>query len=124
MLFWRQTRNARILVSLKFHLGRMTPAEMVDFLVDRVGHERLGARGEVRRFIGGAYAPLYQSGYTLGALQLRALQREVVGAGRMTVKQFHDALLTYGPVPIELIRAGLLNLPLTRETRSAWRFAE
>ena len=124
MLFWRLNRSARILLSLKFHLGRMTPVEMVDFLVERVGHERLGARSEVRRFIGGSYSPLYQSGYTVGALQLRALHREVVGKGQMTAKQFHDALLTYGPIPIELIRAGMLNLPLTRSTRSGWRFAD
>jgi uncharacterized protein (DUF885 family) len=31
MLFWRTHRCARIIVSLKFHLGQMTPKEMVDF---------------------------------------------------------------------------------------------
>ena len=51
MLFWRMNRAARIIVSLKFHLGQMKPAEMVDFLVNRVGHEKLGATSEVRRFI-------------------------------------------------------------------------
>ena len=62
MLFWRMHRAARIIVSLKFHLGQMTPQEMVDFLVDRVGHERFGATSEVRRFIGGGLSPPFPAG--------------------------------------------------------------
>lgn len=123
MLFWRMHRAARIIVSLKFHLGQMQPLEMVDFLVDRVGHERMGATSEVRRFIGDAYSPLYQCGYMIGGLQLRALHRELVGAGRMSGKQFHDAVLTYGPIPVELIRAGMLDQSLNASTRASWKFA-
>ena len=37
MLFWRKHRAARIIVSLEFHLGTMTPQEMIDFLIQRVG---------------------------------------------------------------------------------------
>jgi len=122
MLFWRMHRCARIIVSLKFHLGQMQPKEMVNFLVERVGHEKLGATSEVRRFIAGDYSPLYQCGYMLGGLQLRALRKEIVGAGKMSEKEFNDTVLTYNSMPIELIRAGLLNLPLTRDTKSTWRF--
>jgi len=123
MLFWRMHRAARIIVSLKFHLGQMKPTEMVDFLVDRVGHERFGATSEVRRFIGDGYSPLYQCGYMIGGLQLRALRQELVGAGKMTDKEFNDTVLTYNAIPIELIRAGMLDLPLARDTRAIWRFA-
>ncbi len=123
MLFWRMHRCARIIVSLKFHLGQMTPAEMVDFLVDRVGHERLGATGEVRRFIGGAYSPLYQCAYMIGGMQLRALHDELVKNGRMTEKQFNDTVLTCNAIPIEFIRDSMLNVPLTRDTKANWDFA-
>ena len=123
MLFWRMHRCARIIVSLKFHLGRMTPAEMVDFIVDRVGHERFGATSEVRRFIAGGYSPLYQAGYMIGGLQLRALREEVVGKGKMTDRQFNDEVLKSGPIPIEFIRAAMLNVPLKRDTKSSWKFA-
>jgi hypothetical protein len=41
----------------------------------------------------------------------------------MTNKQFHDAILTYGPIPVELIRAGVENLPLTKDYQAQWRFA-
>ena len=78
MLFWRMHRCARIIFSLSFHLGKMTPRECIDFLVDRVGHERDNATGEVRRSFAGDYAPLYQAAYLLGGMQiLRAAQ----GAG-------------------------------------------
>ena len=56
--------------------------------------------------------------------RVQALHQELVGSGKLTPKQFNDAVLSYGPIPVELIRAGLLGLPLTRETRAAWRFAE
>jgi uncharacterized protein (DUF885 family) len=124
MLFWRMHRAARIIVSLKFHLGRMTPQEMIDFLVDRVGHERFGATSEVRRYIGTSYSPLYQCAYMIGGLQLRALRREAVDAGRMSELQFHDALMTYGAIPIELIRADMLGVPLRPDSMPSWRFDE
>ena len=47
-LFWRMHRCARIVFSLKFHMGQMTPQQCVDFLVEKVGHERSTAEGEVR----------------------------------------------------------------------------
>lgn len=123
MLFWRMHRCARIIVSLKFHLGQMKPAEMVDFLVARVGHERLGATSEVRRFIGDSYGPLYQCGYMIGGLQLRALRRELVESGQMTDREFNDTVLTYHAIPVELIRAGMLPAPLARTSRASWKFA-
>jgi len=103
VLFWRMHRCARIIVSLKFHLGQMTPQQMIDFLVDRVNHERFTATSEVRRFIGGDYSPLYQCAYMIGGLQIRDLERDLVKGGKMSHRQFHDAILHSGPIPIKLI---------------------
>jgi uncharacterized protein (DUF885 family) len=121
MLFWRMHRAARIIVSLKFHLGQMKPEEMVEFLVNRIGHERFGAISEVRRFISDS-SPLYQAGYMIGGKQLVALHDELVPA-RLTEQQFNDAVLAAGPIPIELLRAELRQLPLARDSRPEWRFA-
>jgi hypothetical protein len=118
MLFWRSHRAARILFSLSFHLGRMTPDQAVDLLVTRVGHERENAAAEVRRSFAGDYGPLYQAAYLLGGLQFRALHRELVDSGRMTERQFHDAILMGGPMPVPFVRARL-----TGEAPVAdWRF--
>jgi uncharacterized protein (DUF885 family) len=120
MLFWRLHRAARIVFSLNYHLGRWTPQQAVDFLVDRVGHERANAEGEVRRTT--IDAPLYQVAYLTGGLQFRALYRELVDSGRMTATQFHDAVLLGGYMPVELVRARLTGQPLTRDFRTTWRF--
>lgn len=122
MLFWRLNRAARIEVSLKFHLGKMTPDEMVDFLVNHVGHERLGATSEVRRYISDGFSPLYQAAYMLGGIQLESLRKELVEGRKMTEQEFHDAVLARNAIPIEWIRAELLKLPLTRDIQSTWRF--
>ncbi len=124
MLFWRIHRCARIIVSLKFHLGDMEIQEMIDFLVDKVGHEKDGATGEVRRYVAGSYGPLYQCAYLVGGLQLRALHRELVGSGRMTNREFHDAVLREGSIPVEMIRASLTGQELTSDFTSNWRFME
>lgn len=122
MLFWRSHRCARIIFSLSYHLERMTAQECVNFLVDRVGHERDNAAAEVRRSVGGSYSPLYQCAYMLGGLQFRALHRDLVESGRMSNRDFHDSILKMNRIPIEMIRARLANIPLTRDYQSNWRF--
>ncbi|HEX7901839.1 MAG TPA: DUF885 family protein [Planctomycetota bacterium] len=122
MLFWRMHRAARIITTLKFHLGQMPPAEMVDFLVKRVGHEPSGAEAEVRRYIGGDYGPLYQVAYMMGGLQLLALHKELVGSGRLTERAFHDAVLRENSIPIDLIRAGLTGAAPTPS--ASWKFLD
>jgi uncharacterized protein (DUF885 family) len=121
-LFWRMHRCARIVFSLKFHLGEWSPRQCVDYLVDRVGHEPDNAAAEVRRSFAGAYGPLYQAGYMLGALELRQLQREVVGSGKMTDRQFHDAVLQQNAMPIAMVRAALSDQKLTADGPGEWKF--
>ena len=122
MLFWRMHRCARIIFSLNYHLEKWSPQECIDFLVDRVGHERANAEGEVRRSFTGGYGPLYQLAYMIGALQIRALKEEVVGSGKMSLKQFNDAVMKENNMPIEMLRALLLKSPLTEDYKSQWRF--
>ena len=123
MLFWRMHRAARVIFSLEFHLGRMSAAEAVNFLVNEVGHERENAAAEVRRsFETDEYGPLYQCAYELGALQFRALHAELVDSGKMTNRQFHDAVLHLGIMPVEMVRASLLQEKLPRDFTSRWKF--
>lgn len=122
MLFWRSHRCARIIFSLNFHLNKMSAQEAIDFLVNRVGHERRNATAEVRRSVNGSYPPLYQAAYMLGGLQIRALHRELVQSGKMIPREFHDAILRENAIPIELIRASLKREKLDRDFKSNWRF--
>lgn len=122
MLFWRMHRTARIIFSLSFHLERMTPQEAIDFLVERVGHERANAEAEVRRSFNGSYSPLYQVAYMIGGLQFRALHEQLVQSGEMTNRAFHDAILKGGRMPVEMVRARLLGEAPVKDFESAWRF--
>jgi uncharacterized protein (DUF885 family) len=124
MLFWRMHRCARIVVSVKFHLGHMTPEQMIDFLVQEVGHEKDGATSEVRRYVSGGYGPLYQAAYMLGGLQLRALHRELVGGKKMTEREFHDGVLRQNAIPVRMIAAALRGESVPRNGASPWKFAE
>jgi hypothetical protein len=121
-MFWRMHRAARIIFSLNFHLGKMTPQEAIDFLVDRVGHERANATAEVRRSFIGTYSPLYQAAYMLGGLQFRALHKDLVESKKMPDVQFHDTILQNGRIQVEMVRALLTSQPLAREHKASWRF--
>jgi uncharacterized protein (DUF885 family) len=122
MLFWRMHRCARIIFSLNYHLGEWTPQQCIDYLVDRVGHERANAEGEVRRSFTGNYGPLYQIAYMIGGLQFWALKEELVDSGQLTYRQFHDAVLSENSMPVEMVRALLTNQNLKEDFQSSWRF--
>jgi uncharacterized protein (DUF885 family) len=124
MLFWRRHRCARIIFSLSYHLGKMSPEQCIDYLVDQVGHERAAATAEVRRSIMGNYGPMYQAAYMLGGIQLRSLHRDLVGTGKMTQMDFHDAVLKEHSIPIEPLRDYLMGTEMNSDTQSRWRFAD
>jgi uncharacterized protein (DUF885 family) len=122
MLFWRMHRCARIIFSLSFHLEKMTPQECIDLLVNKVGHERDNATAEVRRSFDGSYGPLYQIAYLIGGLQQYAMHKELVKTGKMTNREYNDALLKENRIPIEMLRAAITNQKLTRDFVTNWRF--
>lgn len=125
MLFWRMHRCARIIFSISYQLGRMSVEECIDLLVNRIGHERDNATVEAKAHLSGrAYGgkPLAQSSYLIGGLQIRALSRELVDSGKMTAKEFHDAVLLENSIPIELLRAKMINQDLHVDFTSNWKF--
>jgi len=122
LLFWRMHRCARIIFSLNYHLGKWTPQQCIDFLVDRVGHERANAEGEVRRSFVGGYSPLYQLAYMIGGLQFMALKKELVESGKMSYKQYHDAILHENMMPVAMVRAILTNQSLPKDYKAEWKF--
>jgi hypothetical protein len=122
MLFWRMHRCARIIFSLNYHLGKWTPGQCVDFLVNRVGHEPANAEGEVRRSFEGGYSPLYQVAYMIGGLQLMALKRELVDSGKMSYNEFHERVMKENLIPMEMVRATLTGQSLKRDFTTQWKF--
>lgn len=121
-LMWRMHRSARVIFTMNFHLGKWTPQQCVKYLMDNVGWDVDNATAEVRRSFNGSVGPLYQCAYLMGALQFRQMHKELAGSGKMTEKQFADAVLHEGPMPIELLRADLENLSLTPDYTTEWKF--
>lgn len=122
MLFWRIHRCARIIFSLKYHLGEMTPQQCINLLVDEVGHEYANAEAEVRRSFTTNYPPLYQLAYMTGGLQFYALKNELIANG-WTEKQFHDRVMQENTMPIEMLRALLKDQPITEDYETTWKFS-
>jgi uncharacterized protein (DUF885 family) len=123
MLFWRMHRAARIVFSLNYHLGKWTPQQCIDYLVDAVGHERANAEAEVRRSFEGSYGPLYQLAYMIGGLQVYGLRKEMVERGKMSEKEFHDFFISQNYTPIELLRARMKG-DIPKDFKSTWKFLD
>jgi len=121
-LVWRMHRSARVIFTMNFHLGKWTPQQCVQFLIDDVGFEPDNSTAEVRRSFDGSVGPLYQSAYLMGALQFRALHKELVDSKKMTDREFHDAILHENEMPIEMLRANLERQKLTNDFRTTWKF--
>jgi hypothetical protein len=122
MLFWRIHRCARIIFSLKYQLGEMSPQECIDLLVNEVGHEYANAEAEVRRSFTGSTPPLYQMAYMTGGLQFYALNKELLAKG-WTEKQFHNRVMQENMMPIELLRLLLEDKSFSKEYKTQWKFS-
>jgi uncharacterized protein (DUF885 family) len=58
----------------------------------------------------------------IGGLQIQALKKELMSSGKMTEKQFHDSVLKENCIPIEILRAILLQENVTADYKTKWRF--
>lgn len=102
-LLWRAVR---IVLDVGLHTRGMTPEQAVDMLVDRVAVDRSRARAEVSRYCAW---PSYQLCYAVGRrefLSLRSAWRERAGPSA-PIREFHDLALSYGGLPVSLIRWGM-----------------
>ncbi len=122
MLFWRIHRCARIIFSLKYHLGEMSPQQAIDMLVEEVGHEYANAEAEVRRSFATNYSPLYQIAYMIGGLQFYALREEMISKG-WTEKQYHDRVMQENRIPVEMLRLLLQGEPIRENYEAQWKFS-
>ena len=100
-------RNARYIVGIQLHTGKMTYEQGVDFFVKEGFQTRTNGKRETKR---GASDPTYLY-YTLGKLQILKLREDYKALrGRdFTLEEFHNKLLSQGMGPIKLMRRALLG---------------
>jgi uncharacterized protein (DUF885 family) len=96
-------RACRIILDVRMHRGEIAIDDAIRFLVEQTSFEEANARAEVRRY---TYTPTYQLSYLLGKVLLLGLrsdeQRRLGNA--FSLRDFHDALLRNGSLPISFHR--------------------
>lgn len=96
-------RACRIILDIRLHRGEIGVQDATDFLIEHTGFERPNAEAEVQRY---TFTPTYQLSYLLGKvliLRLREDERRRLG-DRFSLREFHDALLWTGSIPLSFHR--------------------
>jgi len=100
-------RNARYIVGIEMHTGKMTFEQGVGFFEKEGYQSRAVGEVETKR---GTSDPTYLV-YTLGKLEilkLRADYKKMMG-DRFSLREFHDSFLKQGYPPVKIVRRALLG---------------
>jgi uncharacterized protein (DUF885 family) len=100
-------RNARYIVGIEMHTGRMTYEQGIDFFVKEGYQTRANAERETKR---GTSDPTYLY-YTLGKLQILKLRQDYkqMKGSIYSLEEFHNRFLAQGYPPVKLVRRALLG---------------
>ncbi len=100
-------RNARFIVGIEMHTGKMTFEQGVDFFLKEGFQTRTNGERETKR---GTSDPTYLY-YTLGKLEILKLRedyRKKLGP-KYTLQEFHNRFLSQGMPPIKVARKEMLG---------------
>jgi uncharacterized protein (DUF885 family) len=98
-------RDCRYVVGVQLHTAGWTVEEGAKLFREQCFLEPANAFEEARR---GTYNPTYLY-YTLGKLEIQELARDYLAQKHATLKQFHDAFVAQGALPVPLVRKILLR---------------
>ncbi|HZX40756.1 MAG TPA: DUF885 domain-containing protein, partial [Myxococcaceae bacterium] len=93
-------RDCRFVVGIQLHTTTLTVEQGAERFVKECFQAPANAYEEARR---GTYDPTYLY-YTYGKLQIYDLRREYLSQKGGTLREFHDAFLAQGVLPIRLVR--------------------
>lgn len=100
-------RNARYIVGIQMHTGKMTYEQGIDFFVNQGYQSRTNGERETKR---GTSNPTYLY-YTLGKLEIMKLREDYkkMRGSAFTLQEFHDRFMSEGTPPIKIVRKALLG---------------
>jgi len=98
-------RDCRYVVGIGLHTTTMTVEQGAERFVKECYQEAANAYEEARR---GTFDPTYLY-YTYGKLMVYDLRREYLSQKGGTLREFHDAFVRQGALPIRLVRKLLLD---------------
>lgn len=99
-------RAVRVVLDVRLHTGGMTVEQAVRYMMEVLDLARPSAEAEVRRF---CCNPGQALCYAVGCHELMRLRedwRRRAGAS-FSLKRFHDEVLSYGGLPVSLMRWGM-----------------
>ncbi|HVW09759.1 MAG TPA: DUF885 domain-containing protein [Bryobacteraceae bacterium] len=100
-------RDARFIVGIGIHTGRMTYQQGIDFFVNEGYQTHITGERETRR---GTSDPTYLY-YTLGKLEILKLREDYrkMKGNAFSLEEFHDTFLKQGMPPIKIVRKAMLG---------------
>ena len=100
-------RGCRVVIDVKLHTKKMSFDQAVDMLVNVAKLERVNAIAEVKRY---SQDPTQPMSYAIGKLEILKLRDEYkkLKGQKFNQKEFHDKLLSFGSIPVKLIRERML----------------
>jgi uncharacterized protein (DUF885 family) len=104
-------RACRVVIDVSLNSGQMNFKQAVDMLVKVAKLDPIRATGEVKFY---TYSPTYPMSYTLGKLEILRLREDYkkVKGKAFNLKEFHDQLISYGSIPVQMIRERMLRKSL------------
>ncbi len=99
-------RACRVIIDVGLHTKNMHYDEAVNLLVDCAKLQKIHAQKEVTRY---TFTPTQPMSYLVGKRQILGLKKEFQrrAGANFELKKFHDWLLSFGSIPIDLIRRRL-----------------
>jgi uncharacterized protein (DUF885 family) len=100
-------RDARFVVGIEMHTGKMTLQQGIDFFTQEGYQTPPMAEAEAKR---GTSDPTYLV-YTLGKLQILKLREDYKKqqGDKFNLQEFHDRFMLQGGVPLKIIRRAMLG---------------
>jgi uncharacterized protein (DUF885 family) len=101
-------RACRVVIDVRLQLKEMNPEEAVDMLVNTAKLEKLQAVAEVKRY---TQTPTQPMSYIMGKQEILKLKDEMRKSkgNYFNIKDFHNELLSFGTIPLELIKERMCN---------------
>ena len=100
-------RNARFIVGLQMHTGKMTVEQGIDYFVKEGYTSRANGERETKR---GTSNPTYLY-YTLGKLEILKLREDYkkMKGSQFSLEEFHNRFMQEGFPPIKIVRRAMLG---------------
>jgi len=101
-------RACRVVIDASLHTHRMSFDRAVEMLVDVAKLEKTNAIAEVKRY---SYDPTQPMTYIMGKMEILKLRDDFKKASgkAFNLKKFHDQLLSYGTIPVRMVRERMLG---------------